>query len=182
MKTQRNGWRVMAAAALLSLAGCATVQYPFQVDDARTHTRFGDARTTVRGAEVTLADDALSPTLVDRLAKTLHTALGDAATGRVLRVERAMAVLVVDNARVSPRTYSQAGNMVPILRDAEPSALKHITVDYAGTLDGKPFVGHGEEHYRLGDGGRELSRAIEIAAKAAVNDALQGATKDAVSR
>lgn len=168
-----NMWvRALVVAAGMLLAGCASVQYPFQIDDVRLHPRFGDARTTIQGAEVTLADDALSPSLVDRLAKTLQTELGDAAAGRVLRVERAIAVLVVENARVSPRTYSQAGNMVPILRDAEPTALKHVTVDYAGTLDGKPFVGHGEEHYRLGDGGRELSRAIDIAAKAAVKDAI----------
>lgn len=156
-------------AAGYALAGCAAPSYPFKLADVRTETRFGDARTTVRGAEVVLDDDAIAPALVDRLAEALRNELGDRLAGREVRIEKALALLVVDDARVAPATLLRRGGALPVLRDVSLTAQKHISVDYAGTVDGRPFVGHGEERYRLGDGSIELSRAIAVALRSAVN-------------
>lgn len=156
-------------AACCILAGCAAPTYPFKLTDVRTETRFGDARTTVRGAEVILDDDAIAPALVDRLAEALKNELGDRLAGKNVRIEKALAVLVVDDARVAPSTLLRRGGALPVLRDVSLTAQKHISIDYAGTVDGRPFIGHGEEHYRLGDGSTELSRAIGVALRSAVN-------------
>lgn len=166
---------VRRLAVVLTVAGClgacATVpETSFKLVDERTETRFGDARSTVQGAEVILADDAISPRLIDRFSASLQTKLGDRLTGKEVRIEKAMAVLFVDDARVVPTALLRPSGALPVLRDVTLTALKHVRVDYVGTIDGKRFVGHGEESYRLGDGAAELSRVINIAVNAAVND------------
>lgn len=161
---------ILPLIAVASLGACATPQTAFKLTDARTETRFGDARTTVQGAEVILADDAISPSLVERLSTALQDKFGDKLKGKEVRLDKAVAMLVVDNARVMPNTLLRPGGSLPVLRDVTTTALKHVSVDYSGTVDGKPFVGHGEDNYRLGDGAVELSRVIGIAVAAAVND------------
>ncbi len=161
---------ILPLIAIASLAACATPPTAFKLTDARTENRFGDARTTVQGAEVILADDAISPSLVDRFTTALQDKYGDKLAGKEVRIDKAVAVLFVDDARVVPNTLLRPAGSLPVLRDVTLTALKHVSVDFAGTVDGKPFVGHGEDNYRLGDGAVELSRVISIAVAAAVND------------
>lgn len=163
----------MLMVAVGCLGACATPEPTFKLTDARTETRFGDARTTVEGAEVILADDAISPRLIDRLSAALQEKLEAQLVGKEVRIVKAVAVLKVDDARVAPNALLRPAGSLPVLRDVTLTAMKHVSVDYEGSIDGRRFVGHGEESYRLGDGAAELSRAIHIAVNAAVNDARE---------
>jgi hypothetical protein len=165
-----RAWLAAAFAALLG--ACATpVPYPFTLVDARTETRFGDARTTVEGAEILLADNAIGPSLNDRLARRLSEQAGGPLVGRTIRIDRADATIYIHDATASARMWFINGQQIPVIKSHQATPQRRVRVELAGTVDGKPFAGAGERSYRVTSGQSELAQAVDDAVTAAVASA-----------
>jgi hypothetical protein len=161
----------LAANAVLLGACAAPPQYPFTLVDARTETRFGDARTTVEGAEILLADRAVGPSLNDRLARRLSEQAGGQLTGQTIRIDRADATIYIHDATASARMVFINGREIPVIKSHQYTPQRRVRVELAGTVSGKPFTGAGERSYRISSGESELSQAVDDAVTAAVASA-----------
>jgi hypothetical protein len=171
MKNFRSGStksRMFLAGVAWLVVACAAPNYPFTWVDARTESRFGDARTTVEGAEVIMADRAMGPSLMDRLAKRLTQDAGTQLAGRTVRVDRADATLYIHDASASARVIHSNGMDIPIVKTGMGFPERRIRVEYRGSIDGKPFSGSGERSYRVTSGDIETAQAVDDAVNATV--------------
>ncbi|WP_156924271.1 hypothetical protein [Derxia gummosa] len=173
--------RIAGAGMVVVLAACATApERPFSVTDARTESRFGDARNTARGAELLMADDSFAPPLPDRLVAAMQEAFGKQLAGRALRIERADATMTVDGAHVQMsrasfidrlRRFSLSGGDVPVFRDVPLNAERRVIVRFAASVDGQRFAGESVASWRGEGGDVEIANAVRAALTNLTNDA-----------